>query len=125
VPPAKVAAVSVSGTPRFALGLSGAAAVLLILTGTFEQIMALGAVAFVFNYISAYTAVFVLRRCEPTVQRPYWSAFRYRLQWCCSAQWCSSPPPLWATIAPRSSLPHCSLRPPPPMNSLCGANVSR
>jgi amino acid transporter len=31
----------------------------------------LGAVAFVFNYISAYTAVFVLRRCEPTVRRPY------------------------------------------------------
>ena len=67
----KAAAVSASGTPRFALGLSGAAAALLILTGTFEQIMALGAVAFVFNYISAYTAVFLLRRREPTLQRPY------------------------------------------------------
>jgi basic amino acid/polyamine antiporter, APA family len=67
----KAAAVSVSGTPRFALGLSGAAAGVLILTGTFEQIMALCAVAFVFNYISAYTAVFLLRHREPTLQRPY------------------------------------------------------
>jgi APA family basic amino acid/polyamine antiporter len=45
----KAAAVSVTGTPRFALGLSGFAVALLILTGTFEQIMALAAVAFVFN----------------------------------------------------------------------------
>ena len=67
----RAAAVSASGTPRFALGLSGAAVALLILTGTFEQIIALGALIFVFNYISAYTAVFVLRRCEPTVLRPY------------------------------------------------------
>jgi APA family basic amino acid/polyamine antiporter len=67
----KAAAVSVSGTPRFALGLSAAAVALLILTGTFEQIIALGALAFVFNYISAYTAVFVLRRREPTSPRPY------------------------------------------------------
>jgi APA family basic amino acid/polyamine antiporter len=67
----KAAAVSVSGTPRFALGLSSVAAALLILTGTFEQIIALGAVLFVFNYISAYAAVFVLRRREPTLPRPY------------------------------------------------------
>jgi APA family basic amino acid/polyamine antiporter len=67
----KAAAVSVSGTPRFALGLSAAAVALLIVTGTFEQIMALGAVLFVFNYISAYAAVFVLRRREPALPRPY------------------------------------------------------
>jgi APA family basic amino acid/polyamine antiporter len=67
----KAAVVSVSGTPRFALVLSSVAAALLILTGTFEQILALGAVAFVFNYISAYAAVFVLRHSEPTLPRPY------------------------------------------------------
>ncbi len=67
----RAAAVSVSGTPRFALGLSSVAAALLVLTGTFEQIIALGAVLFVFNYISAYTAVFVLRRREPALPRPY------------------------------------------------------
>ncbi len=58
----KAAIVSVSGAPRFALGLSSLAAALLIVTGTFEQILALGAVVFVFNHVSAYTAVFVLGR---------------------------------------------------------------
>ena len=67
----KAAAVSASGTPRFALGLSSVAAALLVLSGTFEQIIALGAVLFVFNYISAYAAVFVLRRREPELPRPY------------------------------------------------------
>ena len=71
-------AVSASGTPRFALGLTSLAAALLIVTGTFEQIVALGVVLFVFNYISAYAAVFVLRRREPTLARPY-RAFGYPL----------------------------------------------
>jgi APA family basic amino acid/polyamine antiporter len=64
-------AVSESGTPRFALGLSSLIAALLILTGTFAQIIALAVVVFVFNYISAYAAVFVLRRREPALLRPY------------------------------------------------------
>jgi len=33
--------------------------------------VALSAVIFVFNYISAYAAVFVLRHREPTLPRPY------------------------------------------------------
>ena len=67
----RAAVVSASGTPRFALGLTSVSAALLLLTGTFEQIMALGAVLFVFLYISAYAAVFVLRRREPALPRPY------------------------------------------------------
>ena len=67
----KAATVSVSGTPRFALGLSSVAAAMLVLTGTFEQTIALAVVLSVFNYISAYLAVFVLRRREPTFPRPY------------------------------------------------------
>ena len=70
--------VSASGTPRFALGLTSLAATLLIVTGTFEQILALGVVLFVFNYISAYAAVFILRRREPMLPRPY-RAFGYPL----------------------------------------------
>jgi amino acid transporter len=70
--------VSASGTPRFALGLTSLAAALLIVTGTFEQILALGIVLFVFNYISAYAAVFILRRREPMLPRPY-RAFGYPL----------------------------------------------
>jgi len=67
----KAAAVSASGTPRLALAVSSAAAIALILSGTFEQIIALATVLFLLNYISAYAALFVLRRREPGLPRPY------------------------------------------------------
>jgi basic amino acid/polyamine antiporter, APA family len=67
----KAAAVSASGTPRFALAVSSAATIALILSGTFEQIIALATVLFLVNYISAYAALFVLRRREPGLPRPY------------------------------------------------------
>jgi APA family basic amino acid/polyamine antiporter len=63
--------VSRGGTPRVALLLTTAAATLLILTGTFNQVIALAAVLFVVNYLSAYVAVFRLRRKEPQLARPY------------------------------------------------------
>jgi basic amino acid/polyamine antiporter, APA family len=72
----KAAAVSASGTPRLALAVSSAAAMALILSGTFEQIIALATVLFLLNYISAYAALFVLRRREPGLPRPY-RAFGY------------------------------------------------
>lgn len=68
---AKAAEVSAGGTPRVALAITSAAAVALILSGSFEQIVALAAVLFLFNYISAYSALFVLRRREPRATRPY------------------------------------------------------
>jgi basic amino acid/polyamine antiporter, APA family len=67
----KAAAVSAGGTPRLALGLSSVAAVGLILSGTFEQIVSLAAVLFLLIYISAYAALLVLRRREPALPRPY------------------------------------------------------
>ncbi len=67
----KAAAVSAGGTPRLALAVSSAAAIALILSGTFEQIIALATVLFLVNYISAYAALFVLRRREPDLPRPY------------------------------------------------------
>jgi len=67
----RAAAVSESGTPRFALGLTSVLAAVLLVTGSFEQLIALGAVLFVFSYLSAYAAVFVLRRREPALPRPY------------------------------------------------------
>ena len=73
---AKAAGVSAGGTPRVALAVSSAAAIALILTGTFEQIVALAAVIFLLTYIAVYTAVFVLRRREPGLPRPY-RAFGY------------------------------------------------
>ena len=68
---AKAAAVSAGGTPRLALAVSSVAAVALILSGTFDEIIALATVLFLINYIATYAAVFVLRRREPDMPRPY------------------------------------------------------
>lgn len=73
---AKAALVSDGGTPRFALATTSVVAVVLILSGTFEQILALYAVLFLLYYVSAFAAVFVLRHREPTLARPY-KAFGY------------------------------------------------
>jgi len=59
------------GGPRFALALTSAAAMAMVLSGTFEQIVALAAVTFLVCYVSAYAALFVLRRREPALPRPY------------------------------------------------------
>jgi APA family basic amino acid/polyamine antiporter len=67
----KAASVSASGTPRVALGVTGVAAAVLIMSGTFEQIIAIAAVLFLLNYVSAYSALIVLRIKEPGLPRPY------------------------------------------------------
>jgi APA family basic amino acid/polyamine antiporter len=67
----KAALVSASGTPRVALAVTGLAAIALLLSGTFEQIVAIASVLFLLNYVSAYTALIVLRRREPSLPRPY------------------------------------------------------
>jgi APA family basic amino acid/polyamine antiporter len=65
------AIVSKGGTPRVALAVTSVFVIVLILTGTFEQIVALSAVLFLAYYIVAYLAVFVLRVRSPNVPRPY------------------------------------------------------
>ncbi len=72
----QAAAVSGGGTPRVALAISSLVAAALILTGTFEQIIALAAVLFLVCYLSAYASVFVLRRSAPDQIRPF-RAFGY------------------------------------------------
>jgi basic amino acid/polyamine antiporter, APA family len=67
----KAASVSKGGTPRGALLLSSSAVALIILSGSFEQIIALYAVLFLVLYVSAFLAVLVLRRREPQFARPY------------------------------------------------------
>jgi len=64
------------GTPRVALVVTSLVAVAVILSGSFKQIIALFAVLFLLNYVSAFLAVFVLRHRLPTMQRPY-KAFGY------------------------------------------------
>ena len=67
----KAALVSAGGTPRVALAFSSLGAAALIMSGSFEQIIAIAAVLFLLLYVSSYTAVFVLRRREPATPRPY------------------------------------------------------
>jgi APA family basic amino acid/polyamine antiporter len=72
----KATRVSASGTPSVALGITSAAVALLILSGTLEQLIAVAAVLFVLNYVSAYSAVIVLRVRERDADRPF-RAFGY------------------------------------------------
>ncbi|HME40072.1 MAG TPA: APC family permease [Steroidobacteraceae bacterium] len=67
----KATLVSDGGTPRVALGVTSVGAVALIMSGTFEQIVAVAAVLFLLTYVSAYSALIVLRWTEPETPRPY------------------------------------------------------
>jgi APA family basic amino acid/polyamine antiporter len=68
--------VNPGGTPIASLGLSVLVTAVLLLTGTFDQILALAAFFFVVNYITSFLSVLVLRRKEPGTPRPY-RAFGY------------------------------------------------
>ena len=67
----KATVVSKSGTPRVALAFTSLASGLLLLWGSFEQIVAIAAILFLLEYILCYLALFVLRRREPALARPY------------------------------------------------------
>lgn len=63
--------VNTGGTPTIALAASACVAVLFILSGTFEKVIAILAFFFVANYAISFASVFVLRRREPELKRPY------------------------------------------------------
>lgn len=63
--------VSEGGTPTLSLWASVIASIILLLTGTFNQILALAAFFFVVNYVTSFMAVLILRRREPDTPRPY------------------------------------------------------
>lgn len=60
-----------AGTPRFAMLLSAAAAIAMILTGTFELLIAVAAFLFIAVDASGFLALLMLRRSEPDLPRPY------------------------------------------------------
>ena len=70
VPP-QVTRVSEGGTPHVALLSTAGAATLMIVSGSLQLLIAMAAVLFVLNYVSAYLAVFTLRRREPNAVRPF------------------------------------------------------
>lgn len=63
--------VNKGGTPTVTLLVSTVAAVLFILSGTFNTVLAALAFFFVANYSMAYISVMVLRWREPDMPRPY------------------------------------------------------
>jgi len=67
----QAARVSATGTPTVALLLTSVAASAFVLSGTFEQTIALCAVLFLIEYVVTFAAVFVLRHREPKTARPY------------------------------------------------------
>ena len=58
------------GTPTLSLFLSTVVGVLFVL-GSFERVIAMLSFFFVANYTLSYTSLFVLRRKEPQMDRPY------------------------------------------------------
>lgn len=67
----KAAVVSAGGTPRMALLLTSVITAIIILSGTFQQVIALYAVLFLVCYVSAFSALLVLRHRQPELHRPY------------------------------------------------------
>ncbi|MBL8177749.1 MAG: APC family permease [Bryobacterales bacterium] len=65
------AAVNPGGTPHIALAMTAAMAMALILSGTFEQLLAIAGFFFVVNHCSAFASLFVLRRTAPHLPRPF------------------------------------------------------
>jgi basic amino acid/polyamine antiporter, APA family len=63
--------VNKGGTPDIALLFSSLLATAFIVSGKFDQLIAVLAFFFVANYTLSFTALFVLRRREPDTPRPY------------------------------------------------------
>ena len=59
------------GTPTVALAISTVVTLAFIATGTVQAVIALAAFFFVANYTLSFLSVFVLRRREPELARPY------------------------------------------------------
>jgi basic amino acid/polyamine antiporter, APA family len=66
----RVAGVNAGGTPVLSLFLSTLVGVLFVL-GSFERVIAMLSFFFVANYALSYASLFVLRRREPDMPRPY------------------------------------------------------
>jgi basic amino acid/polyamine antiporter, APA family len=69
--PARLTRVNPGGTPVTALFTGTAIALAFIATNTFDTVLALLAFFFVANYALSFASVFVLRRREPDVPRPF------------------------------------------------------
>jgi len=69
--PRGVESVNRGGTPTTALLLATLAGIALVLSGSFEKLVAMTAILFVAVYLSGFCALFVLRKREPDLPRPF------------------------------------------------------
>ena len=69
--PAWAAGVNAGGTPAPALLLTTAAAAVLVLTGNFERLLAMGAVLYVALPLAGMASLLALRQQEPDLPRPF------------------------------------------------------
>src|SRR3984885_2153438 len=69
--PTQVTSVNRGGTPTRALFLCSFASIAMVLTGTFDTLIAIGSILFVAVYMSGFFSLLVLRGREPELPRPY------------------------------------------------------
>ncbi len=69
--PSVLASVSRRGNPDWALAATVGLAFLLVASGTFKTLIAVASVIFVVNHCFALSALFVLRKREPNLARPF------------------------------------------------------
>lgn len=72
----RLARITSAGTPSIALAFCVFVVLGLLLTGSFDRLLAITAFCYVAKYLLSYLAVFVLRHREPETPRPY-RAFGY------------------------------------------------
>ena len=63
--------VSTGGSPIVTLIFTALITTGMLITGTFDQVLAVTAFFFVLNYLLSFISVIVLRRREPDIPRPY------------------------------------------------------
>ena len=73
--PAWLTPVNRGGTPVMALLVGTVVAGVLVLSGSFDTLVAIAAILFVVVYLSGFISLFVLRRREPTLNRPFTAWF--------------------------------------------------
>jgi APA family basic amino acid/polyamine antiporter len=69
------AEVNDGGTPAFALSITVAVTVFLIMIGRFETLLAMSAFMYVSGYLAGFISLIVLRRREPDLPRPFRTPF--------------------------------------------------
>jgi APA family basic amino acid/polyamine antiporter len=69
--PRSITSVNRGGTPSLALFLCAVTSIAVVLSGSFDTLIAIGSVLYVAVYLSGFASLMILRRNEPDLPRPY------------------------------------------------------